>query len=72
MLGEETDRTGANIAHKEAKQTSQSQAHGGICVRAEIFRRLKTVVALNPHPSQRRLLCLSKGASCAGVSRLQS
>lgn len=40
------DETGANIAQKEGKQRSQCQAHGGICVRAEIFRWLKTVVAL--------------------------
>lgn len=49
MLGREKDGAGANIAHKEAKQRSQCRAHGGICARAEIFRRLKTVVALRLH-----------------------
>ena len=30
VLGRETDGTGANIAHKEAKQRSQCQARGGV------------------------------------------
>lgn len=49
MLGSEMDGAGANIAHEEAKQRSQCQAHGSICASAEIFRRLKTVVALRLH-----------------------
>lgn len=49
MLGSMMDETGANIAHGEAKQRRQCQEHGGICVREEIFGRLKTVVALRVH-----------------------
>lgn len=58
MLGRETDGTGANIAHKEAKQRSQCQAHGGACARAEIFRRIKTVVALRLHIHHRGDCCV--------------
>lgn len=56
--GRETDGTGANIAHGEAKQRSQCQAHGGVCARAEIFRRLKTVVALRVHIHHRGDCCV--------------
>lgn len=41
---------------KEAKQRSQCQAHGGVCARAEIFRGLKTVVALR--------LCIHHRGDC--------
>jgi len=49
MLGRYMGGTGANIADKEAKQRSQCQAHGGVCARAKMFRRLKRVVALRLH-----------------------
>lgn len=46
------------IAHKEAKQRRQCQAHGGACAGAEIFRRLKTVVALRLHIHHRGDCCV--------------
>lgn len=72
VLGEEIDGTGANIAQQEAKQRSQCQAHGSVCARAEIFRRLKTVVAVRLHIHHRGDCCVCPKEGCAGVSRLQS
>lgn len=72
MLGRKIDGTGANIAQQEDKQRSQCQAHETVCVRAEIFRRLKTVVAVRLHIHHRGDCCVCPKEGCAGVSRLQS
>lgn len=69
------DGTGANITHKEAKQRSQCQTHWCVCAGADIFRGLKTVAAVgSPHPSQRRLLCLSRGGLwvCEQTAKLRA
>lgn len=42
------------------------------CAREEIFRRLKTVVALRLHIHHRGDCCVCPKEGCAGVSRLQS
>lgn len=72
MRGEEIDGTGANIAHQDAKQRSQCQAHGSVCARAEIFRQLKTVVAVRLYIHHRGDCCVCPMEGCVGVSRLQS
>lgn len=70
MMVQEKDGAGANIAHKVKHQC---HAHGCICAGAEIFRRIKTVVALRLHIHHKGDCCVCpKGEGCGGVSRLQS
>lgn len=66
------DGTGANITHKEAKQRGPCQTHPSVCAGAEIFRGLKTVVAVRVHIHHRGDCCVCPEEGWLCVSGLQS
>lgn len=66
------DGTGANITHKEAKHRGRCQTHWSVCAGAEIFRGLKTVVAVRGHIHHRGDCCVCPEEGWVCVSGLQS
>lgn len=61
------------ILHNKRPNREASVKHmEGVCAREEIFRGLKTVVAVRLHIHHRGDCCVCPEESCAGVSRLQS